>query len=382
VSDLDHRCHDVERLLEFDFLRCTEMAALNSLQWIGKGQKELADAAASDAIRGMFDQMDISGEVVIGEGIKDEAPGLFKGERVGMWREGSTRFDVALDPIDGTTNLSKGLPNAISCIAAASRHEEHAVSLQDIPAYYMEKLAYAPEVAAALKSNPQLPIHLDAPIESVIKEVARILDKEIRDVVVMVLDRPRNEQLIEDIRRAGAALRMITDGDITAALAPALSDSDIDIYAGIGGAPEGVLSAAALRCLGGDIQSRIWPRDEEERQSLIAEGWEDRFGKVYFASDLARGRDILFCATGINESPLLKGVRVRKNVAISHSVLMRVYSGTVRFLSTETNLNTKTMRLRSTQRAMKLSVGHGGCFFPGIADDDEHFTDSSNRYSV
>jgi hypothetical protein len=163
---------------------------------------------------------------------------------------------------------------------------------------------------------------------------------------------------------------------------PALSDSDIDIYAGIGGAPEGVLSAAALRCLGGDIQSRIWPRDEEERQSLIAEGWEDRFGKVYFASDLARGRDILFCATGINESPLLKGVRVRKNVAISHSVLMRVYSGTVRFLSTETNLNTKTMRLRSTQRAMKLSVGHGGCFFPGIADDDEHFTDSSNRYSV
>ncbi len=346
--------HDIERVIENDFLRACEFAALNCLQWLGKGDKEAADAAACDAIRGMFDVMDIRGEVVIGEGIKDEAPGLFKGEKVGMWREGSPRFDIALDPIDGTTNMSKGLPNAISCIAAASRDNEEINSLQEIPAFYMRKLAYPPAVRAAYRTDKKLPISLDAPIGEVIKITAKILNKEIRDVVVMVLDRPRNQDLIDSIRQAGASLRMISDGDIAAALAPALETSSVDLYAGIGGAPEGVLSAAALRCLGGGMQARIWTRDEEERQSLIAEGWGDRLDETFLSRDLARGQGIIFCATGISHSPLLSGVKVRGTTAITHSILMRVKMGTIRFVQAHHNLNRKTIRLRSLDREVGL----------------------------
>ncbi len=346
--------HDRERMLQFDLVRTTEMAALNTLQWIGKGDKIRADEAASDAIRGMFDIMDIRGEVVIGEGIKDEAPGLFKGERVGLWRDDSPMFDIALDPIDGTTNLSKGMPNAISCIAAAAKDDGQQNSLQDIPAFYMKKLAYPPAVRAQFMADPKLPIDVNAPISDVIKVTAKVLNKEIRDVVVMVLDRPRNADLVDEIRRIGASLRMIGDGDIAAALAPALVTSNIDLYAGIGGAPEGVLSAAALRCLGGGMQAQIWPRDEEEKKSLIEKGWGDRLDEVFLSRDLARGQGILFCATGISDSPLLKGVQVQGSTAITHSVLMRVKSGTVRFMTARHNLNVKTLRLRSTQSEVDL----------------------------
>jgi fructose-1,6-bisphosphatase II len=345
---LDHATKDIERLLEMDFLRCTENAALHTLEWMGKGQKERADAAACDAIRGMFDLMDIQGEIVIGEGIKDEAPGLFKGERVGQWRDGSTQFDIALDPIDGTTNVGKGLPNAISCIAAATRHDDDDTSLQEIPAYYMRKLSYSREVHLAHMSDPSLPLHVNSPVEELLKAVAQILEKEIRDVVVMVLDRPRNQALIDDIRRVGASLRMIEDGDIAAALAPAMPTSNIDLYAGIGGAPEGVLSAAALRCLGGGMQGVIWPRDEEERQELTRVGWGDRFDHVFHSSDLSRGKEVLFCATGISDSPLLKGVQVHGSTAITHSILMRVKTNSVRFITTQHNLRTKMIHLRST----------------------------------
>ncbi len=342
------RKQDQERLLEMDFVRCTENAALNTLQWIGKGQKELADEAACDAIRGMFDLMDFSGEVVIGEGIKDEAPGLFKGEKVGLWSEGSAHFDIALDPIDGTTNVGKGLPNAISCIAAAAKHADGQNSLQDIPAFYLRKLAYSEEVRQAHIADSSLPIDVNAPISEILPVVAKILGKGIRDVVVMVLDRPRNQELIDGIRRAGASLRMIQDGDIAAALAPALPTSNIDLYAGIGGSPEGVLSAAALRCLGGGMQAVIWPRDDAERQSLIDIGWGDRLDEVFNSRKLASGTQMLFCATGINDSPLLKGVEVHGSIATTHSILMRVKTRTVRFVTTRHNLNTKTIRLRST----------------------------------
>ena len=350
----DWQRHDRERLQEFDFLRATECAALNSLQWVGKGEKEVADAAACDAIRGMFDIMDVRGEVVIGEGIKDEAPGLFKGEKVGMWRDGAPMFDIAIDPIDGTTNVSKGLPNAISCVAAASRDDGETNSLQEIPAFYMDKLAYPPEVRAAFVADPKLPIDINAPIEEVIRVTARILNKDVRDVVVMLLDRPRNQEYVDAIRGVGATLRMIGDGDIAAALAPALPTSNIDLYAGIGGAPEGVLSAAALRCLGGGMQAKIWPRDDAEKESLIKEGWEDKLDKVFLSRDLARGQGILFCATGISDSPLLKGVQVQGSTAITHSILMRVKTGTVRFISAQHNLNLKTIRLRSAQAEVGL----------------------------
>ncbi len=345
---------DIQRLVEFDFLRATEIAALNCMQWIGKGDKEAADAAACDAIRGMFDLMEISGEVVIGEGIKDEAPGIFKGERLGLWSPGSPRFDIALDPVDGTTNIGKGMPNSISCIASAMPDGSGEPGLQDIPAFYLKKLAYPDKVRRAWIADPKLPIDVNAPLADVIRITAEILEKNIRDVVVMVLDRPRNQEYIEEIRRCGASLRMIADGDIAAALAPALNRSNIDLYAGIGGAPEGVLAAAGLRCLGGGMQARIWPRDEAERRSLIEIGWGDKLERVYRSRDLARGEDILFAATGISDSPLLKGVEVHGSTAITHSVLMRAKSGTVRYLTAEHNLLKKTIHLRSQVREMPI----------------------------
>ncbi len=339
---------DFERQIEFDFLRATEIGALNTLQWLGKGQKEKADEAACDAIRGMFDLMDIRGEVMIGEGIKDEAPGLFKGEKVGTWKDGSPRFEIALDPVDGTTNVSKGMPNSLSCIATAAPADDDETCLQDIPAFYMNKLAYPLEVRRAWKKDPSLPIHIDAPIGEVIDVTAKILGKDVRDVVVCVLDRPRNGDLIDAVRRKGAALRMIMDGDIGAALAPAMHTSNIDLYAGIGGTPEGILSAAGLRCLGGGMRAKIWPRDDDERKDLIAEGWGDRLDKEYMSRDLARGDNLVFTATGISTSPLLRGVRVRGSIATTHSVVMRARSGTVRFIEGHHNLERKTMHLRST----------------------------------
>ncbi len=340
---------DIERQIEIDFLRATELAALNTLQWLGKGQKEKADEAACDAIRGMFDLVDMCGEVVIGEGIKDEAPGLFKGEKVGTWREGSPRFEIALDPVDGTTNVSKGMPNSVSCIAASAPSEDGKPCLQDIPAFYMKKLAYPLQVRQAWMKDPSLPIDIDAPIEEVIDVTAKILGKEVRDVVICVLDRPRNADLIESIRRKGASLRMIVDGDIAAALAPAMRTSAINLYAGIGGAPECILSAAGLRCLGGGMRAQIWPRDEAERKSLIAEGWGDMLKHQFMSKELARGENIIFAATGISTSPLLKGVEVDGTIARTHSVLMRARSGTVRFVEAHHNLERKTIHLRSTQ---------------------------------
>ena len=345
---------DIERLLEFDFLRATEIAALNTMQWIGKGDKEAADAAACDAIRGMFDLMHIRGEVTIGEGIKDEAPGIFKGEHVGTWAEGSPRFDVALDPVDGTTNTAKGMPNAISCIAAVTRADDAPPTLLDIPAFYLKKMSYPEVVRKAWMADPSLPLSLDAPIAEVIKLTARLLDKEVRDVVVMVLDRPRNQPFVDEIRRCGASLRMVADGDITIALAPAMQGSGVDLFYGIGGAPEGVLAAAGLRCLGGGMQAKIWPRDAEERQSIIDAGWGDRLDTMFRSRDLAFGEDIFFCATGICDGPFLRGVRVTGHIATTHSVLMRVKSKTVRFLETHHNLMEKTINLRSTHCETKV----------------------------
>lgn len=345
--------NDLERTFAFDLLRATEMAALNTLQWLGKGEKEIADEAACDAIRGMFDLMDISGEVVIGEGIKDNAPGLFKGERVGSWRENTPRLHIALDPVDGTTNVSKGMPNSISCIAAL---QPAAVEdgLLDIPAFYMNKLAYPLAVRKAWIKDPSLPIDIDAPISEVIEVTAQILGKEVRDVVVCVLDRERNQHLIEAIRSKGAALRMILDGDIAAALAPAMRTSNIDLYAGIGGAPEAVLAAAALRCLGGGMRAKIWPRDTEEREALVLNGWGDRLDYQFLSKDLACGENIVFAATGITQSGLLRGVEVTGTTATTHSVLLRARSGTIRFEEAHHNLERKTLRLRSTASERKL----------------------------
>ena len=341
---------DIERIIEFDFVRATEAAALNSLRWLGRGDKEAADAAACDAMRGMFDLMNICGEVVIGEGIKDEAPGIFKGEQLGTWIPGSPQFDIAIDPIDGTTNISKGAPNSISCIAAASPEEGVKVALRDIPSFYMSKLAYGARVIDYMKKRGDS-LQIEMPIAEMLAIVARAVDKRVQDVAVMMLDRPRHKEIVEQIRAAGASLRMIGDGDIAAAIAPSLPDPDVDLYMGIGGSPEAVLAAAGIKSLGGDMQSKMWPRDEKERKRLIADGYEKDLDRVYSADDLANGQNIIFCATGISDSALLPGVRARGGVtAITHSILMRVKSKTVRFIRARHNLQTKTIRLRSDNR--------------------------------
>lgn len=344
----------IERIIELDFVRATEAAALNTMQWLGKGDKEAADQAACDAIRGMFDLMDIQGEVVIGEGIKDNAPGIFKGEHLGTWKPGAIRFDIALDPVDGTTNCSKGAPNSISCLAAASPEEGVATSMEDIPSFYMMKLAYGAKVARYMRRTGIESVTVQNPIEETIPAVARILEKPVKDVVVLVMDRPRHEGLVKEIRRIGASLRMFGDGDIAAAIAPSLPDSGVDLYVGVGGSPEAVLAAAGVKCLGGDIQCAMWPRDKEERERLVADGHGENLSRAYFADDLAHGKNILFLATGISDSPLLKGVTVRGGTAITHSVLMRANTQTIRYITTYHNLEMKSIRLRSTQSDVKV----------------------------
>jgi fructose-1,6-bisphosphatase II len=341
--------YDIERIIEFDFVRATEAAALNSLRWLGRGEKEKADEAACDAMRGMFDLMNICGEVVIGEGIKDDAPGIFKGEQLGTWLPGTPQFDIAIDPIDGTTNISKGAPNSISCIAAASPEEGVKVALRDIPSFYMSKLSYGPEVIEYLEKSKKK-IGLEDPIEKTLKVVADALEKRAQDVVVMMLDRPRHKEIVAEIRAAGASLRMISDGDIAAAMAPAIAESNVDLYMGIGGSPEAVLAAAGIKCLGGDMQCKMWPRDEKEHKQLVEDGHEKNLDRIFMADDLANGKNIVFCATGISDSALLRGVRSQGSKAITFSILMRAKSKTVRFIRATHDLQNKTIRLRSDNR--------------------------------
>jgi len=345
---------DIERIIEFDFVRATEAAALNSLPWLGRGEKEKADAAACDALRGMFDLMNICGEVVIGEGIKDDAPGIFKGEQLGMWLPGSPPFDIALDPIDGTTNISKGAPNSISCIAAASPEKGVKVALRDIPSFYMMKLSYGPRVTQHMQITGIDTLKLESPIEETLLVVAQALNKRVQDVVVTMLDRPRHKEIVAEVRRVGASLRMISDGDIAAAMAPSLMDSGVDLYLGIGGSPEAVLAAAGIKCLGGDMQCRMWPRDEKERNALIADGHEDDLSRIFFADDLANGKNIIFCATGISDSALLRGVKTQGPTATTYSILMRAKTRTVRFIRASHDLQNKTIRLRSDSREHKI----------------------------
>jgi fructose-1,6-bisphosphatase II len=346
---------DLERMIEFDFLRATEAAALNTLEWIGRGEKEKADAAACDAIRGMFDLMNICGEVVIGEGIKDNAPGIFKGEHLGTWIPGSRRFDLALDPIDGTKNVAKGLPGSICCLAAASPEVLVETSLKNIPTFYMMKLAYGLKVVRYMQRTGIEILSIRNPIEEIIPIVAKALRKRIQDLAVVVLDRPRHVKLVEAVRSSGAMVRMISDGDITAAIAPSIPESGVDLYVGIGGAPEAVLAAAAIRCLGGDIQTRMWPRDDEELRQVIEQGFAEELQRVFYAADLAKGNNIIFCATGLSDSPLLRGVRVRGHTAVTHSILMRARSRTVRMIEAYHDLAHKTIHLRSTKREAPIA---------------------------
>jgi fructose-1,6-bisphosphatase II len=345
---------DLERVVEFDLVHATESAALNAAQWLGRGDKNAADQAACDAIRGMFDLIPCCGEVVIGEGIKDNAPGIFLGEHLGTWEPGSVPLDIAVDPVDGTTNISKGLPNVISVIAAGAVSEHLGQSLKNLPSFYSEKLAYGPRVRNYMLKSGVEQVKVNAPIEENVLLVAKILNLPVHDLTVTILDRPRHEEMVKRIRKVGARLRMIGDGDVAGAIAPSLPDSGTDLYVGIGGSPEAVLAATALRCLGGDIQVKMWPRDDAERKQLIKGGVAGELDNVYSAEDLARGSGVVFCATGISDSPLLPGVRFIGHTAVTHSILMRAKTRTVRYIKAIHDLTTKTIRLRSTRAEQPL----------------------------
>ncbi|MFM8944511.1 MAG: class II fructose-bisphosphatase [Actinomycetota bacterium] len=304
-----------DRNLALELVRVTEAAALAAGRWIGRGDKHAADRAAVDAMRLMIDTVSMQGTVVIGEGEKDEAPMLFNGERVG---DGTgAAVDVAVDPIDGTRLTSIGQPNAVSVIALAERGSMFFPGA----AVYMEKIATGPRAAHAIDITA-------SPADNV-RAVAAAKGGRPQDVVVVVLDRDRHAPLIDEIRAVGARVYLITDGDVAGAIAAATTErSGIDLLMGIGGTPEGVVAAAALKCLGGAIQGRLHPRSAEERAALVAAGYDP--ARVLTTDDLVAGEDVFFAATGITDGSLLRGVRYDAAGATTWSMVMRSRSGTVR----------------------------------------------------
>lgn len=345
--------HDPERVIDLDLVRCTENAALAAWRFFGKGDKNKADEAASDALRGMFDLIDCKGLVRIGEGRKDDAPGIFQDDRVGSWHENAIPAAIAVDPIDGTTLTSKGLPGAISVLAVSTcvlPGEDPADLFPSIPSYYMEKIAVGQAVAES-----DVRIQIDAPLEANLSIIAGQLRKRVSDLVVVVLDRPRHQRIIDTLRGVGARVRLISDGDVAAAIAPSLPDSGVDAYVGIGGSPEAVLSAAAIKCLGGQQLCRMWPRDDAERAELRAvDVTDDDFRKVWNVEMMAPGNHLIFAATGISDSPMLPGIKYSNRHCVTHSILMRARNRTVRRIDAHHDLQCKTIRLHSTGQEVSL----------------------------
>lgn len=296
-----------------DFVKVTESAAIAASRWLGRGERNIADGAAVERMRERLGEMAISGRIVIGEGERDEAPMLYIGEQLGR---GGYEVDIAVDPIEGTNLVANGLPNSIAVLAVADRG-----SLLHAPDSYMQKLAVGPRAAKV--------IDLDRPVKQNLDAVARAMEKPIEELCVIILDRPRHADLINEVRASGARIRLISDGDVDACIATALPTTGIHVAMGIGGAPEGVLAAVAIKCLGGNFLGRLMPRNEEEAARAKAMGFGD-LGRVLGLDDLVRG-DALFCATGITDGDLVKGVRIVDGYAQTHSILVQS-SGVVRFV--------------------------------------------------
>ncbi|MEW5785052.1 MAG: class II fructose-bisphosphatase [Bacillota bacterium] len=304
----------MERELALEFVRVTEAAALASGRLMGRGDKVAADQAAVDAMRTVFDTVHINGTVVIGEGEMDEAPMLYIGEKVGIGTEPCV--DVAVDPLEGTNLVAKGLPNALAVVAVAPKG-----CLLHAPDIYMDKIAVGPRARGC--------INLDAPVEENLKALARALDRDVRDLTAIILERPRHAEIISAIRKTGARVKLITDGDVSAAIATAIDNTGVDILFGSGGAPEGVIAAAALKCLGGEMQGRLLPEDDEDLTRIRKMGLADP-DKLLLLDDLVKGDDVFFAATGITDGDMLNGVRYRGQTAETHSLVMRGITGTIR----------------------------------------------------
>ncbi|MBO9667224.1 MAG: class II fructose-bisphosphatase [Bdellovibrio sp.] len=317
----------MDRNLALEFVRVTEAAALASARWMGRGDEKAADAAAVDAMRKAFDVVRMDGTVVIGEGERDEAPMLYIGEKVGDKTGDAPGLDIALDPLEGTTICATGGPGSISVIAVAEKGK-----FLHAPDTYMDKIACGP--AARGK------IDIDKSATENIKAVAQAMQKEVRDLTVVILDRPRHKELIAEARATGARIHLIGDGDVSAAVAAAWPDSGIDMLIGIGGAPEGVISAAAMQCLGGDFQGRLKFRNDEERARAKRMGLENPDKK--FSCDELAGGSVMFVATGVTDGALLKGIRfLPDGKAKSHSIVMRSQTGTIRTIEAFHDLERK-----------------------------------------
>ncbi len=319
----------MERELSLEFVRVTEAAAIACGRWMGKGDKIAADQAAVDAMRVAFDSVNISGTVVIGEGEMDEAPMLYIGEKVGA---GGIEVDIAVDPLEGTNLVAKGTPGSIAVLAVAPRG-----GLLHAPDMYMDKIAVGPKAAGK--------VHIDAPIKENLKAVASALDRAVEDLTVVILDRERHSKAIKEVRDAGARIKLISDGDVSPAINVGIEGSGVHMLLGIGGAPEGVIAAAALKCLGGDMQGRLWPENDEDIERAKKMGISD-VNKVLTIDDLVHGEDVFFVATAITQADLLNGVRYFGGGARTHSLVMRYKSGTVRFVDAIHKFDRKPLAIK------------------------------------
>jgi len=313
-AHLEVEAHAPDRNLALELVRVTEAAAMAAGRWVGRGDKNGADGAAVNAMRTLIGTVGMNGVVVIGEGEKDNAPMLYNGEQVGSGD--GPECDVAVDPVDGTTLVAKGMNNGIAVMAVAARN-----SMYDPSAvFYMEKLVVGPEAADV--------VDIRLPVAENIRRVAKAKGSTVDDVTVVVLDRPRHEELAAEIRATGARIKFISDGDVAGAVEAARPDTGLDMLLGIGGTPEGIIAACAMKCVGGLIQGRLWPRDDEERQKAVDAGHD--LDRVLSTDDLVSGDDCFFVATGITDGELLRGVRYGRSTARTHSLVMRSRSGTIR----------------------------------------------------
>ncbi|MEU3946322.1 class II fructose-bisphosphatase [Streptomyces sp. NPDC029526] len=322
-SELDVPSEAPDRNLALELVRVTEAAAMAAGRWVGRGDKNGADGAAVRAMRTLVSTVSMNGVVVIGEGEKDEAPMLFNGERVG---DGTgPECDIAVDPIDGTTLTAKGMTNAIAVLAAAER----GTMFDPSAVFYMDKLVTGPEAADFVDIN--------APVNVNIRRVAKAKRVTPEDVTVVILDRPRHEGIIKEIRDTGARIKLISDGDVAGSILALREGTGIDLLLGVGGTPEGIISACAVKCLGGTLQGKLWPKDDEERQRAIDAGHD--LDRVLTTDDLVSGENVFFVATGITDGELLRGVRYRSETATTDSIVMRSKSGTVRRIDSEHRLS-------------------------------------------
>jgi fructose-1,6-bisphosphatase II len=311
-----------DRNLALELVRVTEAAAMAASRWVGFGDKNGADGAAVNAMRALVQSVSMHGVVVIGEGEKDDAPMLFNGEHIG---DGTgPEVDVAVDPIDGTTLCAKGMPNALSVLAVSER----GTMFDPSAVFYMEKLVTGAAAAHVVDIN--------APVADNLAKIAKAKSERIEDLTVIILDRPRHEGMVADIRKAGARIKFISDGDVAGAVMAAREGTGIDLLVGIGGTPEGVITACAMKCMGGTIQGKLWPKDPEERQRALDAGHD--LDRVLLTDDLVTGDNVFFVATGVTDGEMLEGVRFRGGTATTHSIVMRSKSGTIREVKSEQGL--------------------------------------------